>query len=354
MKANLRRLDSPEYMLVIAICAVVASLCSCAANVVFAVAKPAVVDEALDAVGAFANADVVIAGGNIYTGSEVEPAVVVTLNGGALLEGVDYELTYSNNVNAGTASVRIAGLGVYTGSFKVATFAIGRLPLTSAKISLSQTTFYYNGAAQRPEVVVMLGNKTLKQDADYKVTYSDNIRPGTASVTISGVDPNDEAEEDVLASCVGNYSGYASAHFSILNQIQMMRLYNPYTGEHFYTADKGEVESCVAAGWKDEGGAWVAPSRSSRPVYRLYNSYVPGGDHHYTADEKEVEACEAAGWTYEGVGWYSDDAEGAAVYRAYNPYAATGTHHYTVDASEIKTVVDAGWMDEGIAWYGMK
>lgn len=43
--------------------------------------------------------------------------------------------------------------------------------------------------------------------------------------------------------------------------IPMYRLYNPYTGEHFYTAnhyttDAAEISSLCAAGWKNEGVGW--------------------------------------------------------------------------------------------------
>lgn len=55
-----------------------------------------------------------------YTGKEVTPAVTVNVyeNGSdvALTPGVDYTLSYTNNVNAGTAQVTINGAGLYTGS----------------------------------------------------------------------------------------------------------------------------------------------------------------------------------------------------------------------------------------------
>ncbi len=53
-----------------------------------------------------------------YTGSEIKPAVKVTINGGAteLKEGTDYTVEYANNTNVGTATVTIKGIGNYTGS----------------------------------------------------------------------------------------------------------------------------------------------------------------------------------------------------------------------------------------------
>ena len=144
-----------------------------------------------------------------------------------------------------------------------------------------------------------------------------------------------------------------SASDEPVGRVQMLRLYNPYTGEHLYTSSTVERDACVAAGWNFEGNAWVAPSKSSAPVYRLYNPYVEGGDHFYTTDAAEVENLKAAGWSYEGVGWFSDDSQGVKIYRQYNPFAQTGTHNYTASTVEKDSLVALGWRDEQVAWYGM-
>ena len=62
-----------------------------------------------------------------YTGSEIRPAVRVTVNGNeTLTEGVDYSISYRNNVQTGTASVIITGMGAFAGSSKTANFNIVR------------------------------------------------------------------------------------------------------------------------------------------------------------------------------------------------------------------------------------
>lgn len=134
----------------------------------------------------------------------------------------------------------------------------------------------------------------------------------------------------------------------------MHRLYNRYTGEHFYTASTKERDSLKSVGWTYEGTGWTAPKSSKTPVYRLYNPYVKGGDHHYTVSAKERDTLRTAGWRYEGVGWYSDDAKAVPLYRQYNPYAVTGTHNYTTSKKENDHLLSVGWKYEGIAWYGVK
>ena len=84
------------------------------------------------------------------------------------------------------------------------------------------------------------------------------------------------------------------------NKVSMYRLYNPNSGEHFYTSDGGEKTNLVNLGWRDEGIGWIAPAISDSPVYRLYNEN--SGDHHYTLDMKEKNFLVGEGWKYEGVG----------------------------------------------------
>lgn len=132
--------------------------------------------------------------------------------------------------------------------------------------------------------------------------------------------------------------------------ITMNRLYNPNSGEHFYTASENEKNTLVGYGWKDEGTGWYAPETSSKPVYRLYNPNA--GDHHYTMSEYERDSLKKAGWKYEGIGWYSDEKETIPVYRQYNPNAVTGSHNYTISKLENDALKLLGWNAEGIGWYG--
>ncbi len=141
---------------------------------------------------------------------------------------------------------------------------------------------------------------------------------------------------------------------SDVKKLTMHRLYNKWTGEHFYSSSDDEKAKLVKVGWTDEGVGWYAPSSSKTPVYRLYNKYVEGGDHHYTMSSTEKDSLVKAGWNYEGVGWYSDDSKGVALYRQYNPYSQTGTHNYTTSSSENDGLVKKGWRAEGISWYGVK
>lgn len=131
----------------------------------------------------------------------------------------------------------------------------------------------------------------------------------------------------------------------------MYRLYNPNSGEHFYTANTNERDLLKRVGWNDEGIGWYAPT-SGDPVYRVYNPNA--GDHHYTPHKFERDHLVKVGWRYEGIGWYSDKNKTIPLYRAYNPNAKAGSHNYTVSKKEQNHLIKVGWKNENIAWYGSK
>ena len=129
----------------------------------------------------------------------------------------------------------------------------------------------------------------------------------------------------------------------------MYRLYNPNSGEHFYTSSFFEAKSIITAGWQYEHVGWNAPS-SGDPVYRLYNPNA--GDHHFTLNSNEKVMLVNQGWRDEGISWYSDAKKSVKLYRAYNPNAKSGSHNYTTFYDEQTSLIKVGWRDEGLAWYG--
>ncbi len=116
-------------------------------------------------------------------------------------------------------------------------------------------------------------------------------------------DIEDSTEEEPPVAAEGDTASEDDE--STVQSVSMFRLYNPNSGEHFYTKSPVERRMLVTIGWQAEGIGWYAPSTSNTPVYRLYNPNT--GDHHYTRSAEERELCVGNGWNYEGIGWYSDD-----------------------------------------------
>ena len=51
----------------------------------------------------------------VYKGSDLKPVPTVTVDGDTLIRDKDYTVSYENNINAGTATIIITGIGDYTG-----------------------------------------------------------------------------------------------------------------------------------------------------------------------------------------------------------------------------------------------
>ncbi len=133
------------------------------------------------------------------------------------------------------------------------------------------------------------------------------------------------------------------------------RLYNPNAGDHHYTTSEDERDTLKAFGWKYEGEGWKSAADSETPVYRQYNYNPNAGDHHYTTSEDERDTLKAFGWKYEGEGWKSAADSETPVYRQYNPYAnGAGAHNYTTNKAENDFLLDLGWVYEGKAWFALQ
>lgn len=131
--------------------------------------------------------------------------------------------------------------------------------------------------------------------------------------------------------------------------VKIYRLYNPVSGEHFYTDDEDERAYLTVIGWKSEDVAWKSPTDGD-PVYRLYNPNA--GEHHYTKSEKEKDALVDLGWEDEGILFYSEsETKGEPIYREYNPNEESCNHNYTSNKAEHDYLVSLGWKDEGVAFY---
>ncbi|MEG0396181.1 MAG: hypothetical protein RR612_05595, partial [Oscillospiraceae bacterium] len=135
-----------------------------------------------------------------YTGSPIEPTVVVKNGETALVKGTDYTVAYADNINAGTATVTVQGKGNYKGT-AIASFKITKdaIMLTNAMIGQIADQ-KYTGSPIEPTVVVKNSETALVKDTDYTVAYAKNTDVGTATVTVQGK---------------GNYKGTAQKTFTI-------------------------------------------------------------------------------------------------------------------------------------------
>lgn len=124
-----------------------------------------------------------------YTRKETTPQVIVNYYGDTLKEGEDYTVSYSNNINAGTAKVVVQGIRQYTGTV-TKEFSIAQEKISKCTYSLSFKTSPYTGKEIKPSVRLYFNKKEITQGVDYTVRYSNNINAGTARVYVTGCGKN--------------------------------------------------------------------------------------------------------------------------------------------------------------------
>ena len=134
----------------------------------------------------------------VYDGSEKIPDVEVSNGDKKLEKGTDYTVEYKDNVNAGTASAVIEGIGNYHGEL-VLNYEIKPQEIKDENVSGIKDQMY-TGNRILPNVSVTIGNKSLQAGNDYKVNYGVNQYPGIGSVSVEGV---------------GNYTGIVTMTFNI-------------------------------------------------------------------------------------------------------------------------------------------
>lgn len=134
-------------------------------------------------------------GSYAYTGEEVKPSIGLMYSNYSqtfLIEGVDYKVEYSNNINPGTATAKVIGIGRYTGHEMSFTYTIKNKSFAAKdhKDGENLGTLKWTGKAQTiklGDMIDPIDGHVLKEETDYKIVYSDNVDAGTAKAEVIGL-----------------------------------------------------------------------------------------------------------------------------------------------------------------------
>ncbi|WP_159721871.1 InlB B-repeat-containing protein [Enterococcus sp. CSURQ0835] len=216
-----------------------------------------------------------------------------------------------------------------------------------APIEHETITFDSNGGSSITPLTVRKGERLQKPTDPTKKGYTFDGWYTDAALT-KAYDFNQPIETNFTL-----YAKWKSETPEDAGQEPLYRLYNPNSGEHFYTKSAQERDWLISLSWKDEGTAWITPKKGT-PVYRVYNPN--SGEHFYTKDAAERDDVVKAGWRDEGIGFYSDETNKAVpIYRVFNPNAQnTSSHLFTKSQAEVNWLTTKGWLDENIAFYGVE
>ena len=148
-----------------------------------------------------------------YTGEEIRPNVTVRVNDTLLTLDKDYLLEYKNNIEVGEAAVVVTGIATsgYMGTVEHPFYIDPKtseedeqdlITIIGTDVTIDGTEFPATGAAIEPAITVTVKGQQLTAGEDYTLVYENNVNPGTASVTVTGV-----ADK--------GYTGSVTIHFTI-------------------------------------------------------------------------------------------------------------------------------------------
>lgn len=140
-----------------------------------------------------------------YDGTAKTPTPTVKDGTKTLVKDTDYELSYSNNINAGTATVTVTGKGGYYSGSQSKNFTINRCPTTLTFAASSETVDYiwnqtkYNLTKSPSDATVeFTSNNTALVGVD---ASTGTLKAGTAFIS--------SGSATITATPTGNYTGSA-------------------------------------------------------------------------------------------------------------------------------------------------
>ena len=126
-----------------------------------------------------------------FTGKNITQSITVKYNGKTLKKGTDYTVSYSNNKNIGTATVKITGKGSFTGTI-TKTFKINPAKQEIQKLTAKSKAFFVDWAQK--------GSAT-----GYEIQYATNSKFTSAKkVTIT----NNKTDKTTISKLSGNKKYY--------------------------------------------------------------------------------------------------------------------------------------------------
>ncbi len=237
-------------------------------------------------------ADISVSGAYTYTGEEIEPPVEVTYFGETLEEGTDYTVEYSDNVNAGTATVTVSGIGDYCG-IGTAFFEIGKATIEDKAVDKS---FHY------ARKMVVIDPREYYPDVDFEnagyrlVRAAEGITPYIDDANLIITIDDDYTSEDVT----GQPFNCLDANISIPNYEEFCITFNLYLAEKTNISDKlmCQTQDVTYSG------------QDNLPTASLAEDFVPGdnGEWSYVFEQDGILSSSAVdAGHYVGKVIYEDD-----------------------------------------------
>ena len=145
-----------------------------------------------------------------YTGSQITPEPLVLAGSLNLTKGTDYEYSYTNNTNVGTATVIATFQGTYASlGYVEKEFTIVPKSVTNNDITVTIPSQVWTGSEMTPVITVKDGETTLAENTDYTVTPPSSTIQNAVNYTYT-------------ITGTGNYSGTVEKTFTITPKVTVL------------------------------------------------------------------------------------------------------------------------------------
>ncbi|MGN0153910.1 MAG: leucine-rich repeat protein [Lachnospiraceae bacterium] len=126
-----------------------------------------------------------------YDGKPHIPEVTIMDGDKKLVEGEDYAASVIGDaIYPGEVMLRITSVGngmYHEDTYYQCSYYIQRALMESASVTLSQTSYIYDGLPKTPSVMVYWNGQKLEENVDYTVTYLNNVEEGYAYASVEGI-----------------------------------------------------------------------------------------------------------------------------------------------------------------------
>ena len=213
-----------------------------------------------------------------YDGKKKEPKVTV----GGLVEGHDYTVSYSDNVNVGTATATVTGKGVYTGTIKLTFTISGEISVPKADGPKAGTTikdkkYIYkvtkagskDGSIVGELAVTGLKKKSLKQVKIAAVVTIDGVKYKVTSVGAKAFKGNKKIVKATIGKNVKTIGANAFANCKKLKQVTINSKVLKSIGKSAFAGDKKLSKVIIKSNKLKKVGKKALKSTSKKLVVKV-------------------------------------------------------------------------------------
>jgi hypothetical protein len=271
------------------------------------------------------------------TGDAVRPGVQLIYDAaGSVVPTGAYQVTYENNVSAGTATVKIVGatMGTITKTFTIL------YDMSAAKLTLlnplsgTDNAYAFSGSTVKPTVSLTVGRITVP-DSEYTVSYTGNTEASTSASAPTAKVTVTPAGNNWVDSAVTKSAAFALVEAPVITTDNSKTYQNAFKGSEYTMQLKATGTGPITWSYTGTLPLGLSLDASTGIISGTLDSKFAEEDTDYTA---VISATNAAGAVSKEFKWYVGNVAGRMTYTDGTPAPDVAVKFTTMSGDDIKTV----------------